>query len=87
MMSFLSYKPVTGRAGTETMEGLKAPPLNFLEPFHNASIRHSGLDPESIKDLKILDPGACPGPDPGFAGMTKWPVLCRDAKVYSRIPA
>ena len=23
------------------------------------------------KPLKILDSGACPGPDPGFAGMTE----------------
>jgi hypothetical protein len=26
---------------------------------------------EVLKGLKILDSGACPGPDPGFAGMTE----------------
>jgi predicted Zn-dependent peptidase len=29
----------------------------FMRPFHNSSIRHSGLDPESRKYLKILDSG------------------------------
>jgi hypothetical protein len=51
------------------------------KPLHTASMPHSGLDPESRKYLEIPDSGACPGPDPGFAGMTKWPVLCGDAKV------
>jgi len=26
---------------------------------------------------ELLDPGACPGPDPGFAGVTAWGLFAK----------
>jgi len=40
---------------------INPPDRCLLRPLHNASIRHSGLDPESRKYLTILDSGTCPG--------------------------
>jgi hypothetical protein len=35
----------------------------FIRPLNNAFFRHSGLDPESRKSLKPLDPPVKPGDD------------------------
>jgi hypothetical protein len=35
----------------------------------------------------VMDSGACPGPDPAFAGMTELLVSCSFAKILKRLKA
>jgi hypothetical protein len=33
---------------------------------------------------ELLDPGACPGPDPGFAGVTAWKTFYETSKYQKK---